>query len=169
MTKEHVMEQLGLSYVTAVSAMAGMAVEPMKQDYGIDGSIKDVQYDEIEKRYWNTGFSIDFQLKSTTKYEVKDGQIIYDLEIKNYKDLIRTDVGTDRILILYLMPQEKTLWLQIQDEETRLRKNAWWFSLRGMPDVLNKATKRIKIPEDNIFDVEAVSRMMDIIKSGKNI
>ena len=52
------------------------------------------------------------QLKATTNIVPKNGKIYYDLEVKNYNDLIRENIGTQRILILYAMPKDRDLWLE---------------------------------------------------------
>lgn len=166
MTDEHIKEELSFAYTQAISAYAGMGCEQRRRDYGIDGSIKDIKYSIVRKRFAESGYSIDFQLKSTVNAKIKNGIILYDLEVKNYKDLIDTEVGTPRILILYCLPKEKNRWVEVLNDELKLRKCAYWCSLRGWPDVTNKQRVRIKFSESQKFTSDELIRLMDLVKGG---
>ena len=166
MTEAHIKEDISMAYVKQISAYAGMSCDKVERDYGIDGCINDQEYSADRKRHWQTGFRIDFQLKATVNAKPKDGIILYDLAVKNYRDLINTSIGTSRILILYIMPKEMTEWLDFTERETCLRKRAVWCSLRGLPDTNNKKTVRIEIPEKQWLTSEEIIRMMAIVKGG---
>ena len=95
MTNESIKEQLSLAFVKAIAANAGIIMKEYKVDYGLDGGFCDVDiYEDSEghKRYYETGFGIDFQLKSTTNIRLERGFLVYDLEAKNYNDLVRNNV-----------------------------------------------------------------------------
>lgn len=166
MVETHIKEELSVSYTKAVSASAGMTCDIRQRDYGIDGSINDVVYIPSRKGYRESGFAIDFQLKSTVTAEIVNDKVVYDLEIKNYKDLIETHVGRQRILILYILPEEKEDWVDISSERTVLKKCAYWCSLRGLQDVNNHSTVRIKIPVSQLLTKDELIRIMNIIKEG---
>ena len=169
MTDEHIKEELSFAYTQAISAFAGMGCEQRRKDYGIDGSIKDIKYSTVRKRFAESGYSIDFQLKSTVNAKIKNGIILYDLEVKNYKDLIDTEVGTPRILILYCLPKEKDKWVEALNDELKLRKCAYWCSLRGLPDVNNKHRVRIKFSENQRFTSDELIRLMNLVKGGATL
>lgn len=139
MTEAHTKELISKAYVNALAARVGMTVANSSLDYGFDGTFKDIEYDAATKEYGETGFGIDFQLKATINASPKNGVIKYSLEVKNYHKLIKTRVGTPRILIVYSMPREKDMWLTVNNEETLLRRCAWWCSLKGHPEVENIA------------------------------
>ena len=166
MTDAHIKEELSFAYTQAISAYAGMGCEQRRRDYGIDGSINDIKYSKNRKRYVESGYSIDLQLKASVNAKITNGIILYDLEIKNYKDLIDTEVGSQRILILYCLPREKDEWVDMLDDELKLRKCAYWCSLTGFPDVPNKEKVRIKIPANQKLTPEELIRLMDMIKGG---
>lgn len=168
-TGEHIKENLSRAYVEAVVARAGFSYAQPQNDYGIDGSILEVVYNEKTKRYLSSGFNLDFQLKSTVRSEIKGGHIIYDLESKNYHDLIETGIGTQRILILYPMPRDENKWLESSEEGLTLRKGAWWMSLRGSPNLPNKESVRVKIPIKNFLSVEELKRIMQLVKAGETL
>lgn len=166
MTEQHIKEELSFAYTQAISAYAGMKCEQRTKDYGIDGSIHDIKYYKARKRYGESGFSIDFQLKATVNAKIVRGIIKYDLEVKNYRDLIDTEVGNPRILILYCLPREKEEWVNILNDELKLRKCAYWCSLRGYPDVANKERIRIAFPDTQRFTTDELIRLMGLVKGG---
>lgn len=166
MTEAHTKELISKAYVNALAARVGMTVANSSLDYGLDGTFKDIEYDVETKEYGETGFGIDFQLKATVNALPKKGVIKYSLEVKNYHKLIKTHVGTPRILIVYSMPRDKDMWLTVNDNETLLRKCAWWCSLQGYPEVENKERVVIKIPLTQQLTPEVLIELMQKVKEG---
>ena len=162
----HIKEELSKSYASAISAAAGINCQFYGRDYGQDGVFLDVKYYAERKSYRQTGFAIDFQLKATVNATAKNGLFLYDLEKKNYLDLIDTGVGRVRILLLYILPKDKNEWLNVTSSETVLKRCAYWCSLRGLPVVNNKEKVRIKIPASQMLTVEELKRLMENVKSG---
>ena len=93
---------------------------------------------------------VDFQLKSSTDYAVRDGEVIYDLRVEDYNRLTADD-GLPRALILYTMPSDDSLWLSQSEDELCLRKCAYWVSLMGMSRSSNVSTQRVRLPLSNVF------------------
>lgn len=169
MTEEHIKEQISVSYAKAISAYAGISFNVIEQDYGMDGSFRDVEYIEEYKRHCETGFNIDCQIKSTINAEIIDDEVVYDLEVKNYRDLIKTNVGTQRILVLYLLPRDKNEWIMFEDDSILLKKCAWWCSLKGKPNVNNKDRVRVKIPVNQRLTSNELVRLMNLVKGGAEL
>ena len=172
MTEQHIQEQLSRAFVKAIAANAGIILREYDLDYGLDGKFADVDYEEDDyghKRYSETGFGIDFQLKATTNIISKDGFLIYDLESKNYNDLVKTNIGTPRILIIYSMPENRSLWIETTENEMIMRKCAWWCSLKGQPKTKNRETQRIKIPRDNLLTTEKLVKLIHLAKDGEDL
>lgn len=170
MTEEHKKEQLSKAYAYAIAANAGVIFRDYnEQDYGLDGKFADVEYDAYRKRYIENGYGIEFQLKATTNIITKNGYICYDLEVKNYCDLIRTDVGFPRILIVYLLPKEKEDWLRIRPDYTVLKKCAWWCSLKGHPNTDNRSKIRVEIPINQYLTCDELKKLIKNIKEGVDI
>lgn len=165
-TEAHTKELISRAYVNALAARVGMTVATSSLDYGFDGTFKDIEYNEQTKEYSETGFGIDFQLKSTINAIPDKGVIKYHLEVKNYHKLIQSRVGTPRILIVYSMPREENLWLTVNEEETTFRKCAWWCSLKGYPEVENKKEIVINIPFSQQLTPEKLAEMMKRVKEG---
>lgn len=168
MTESRIKEEISISYTKVISSLAGMtcSLRDGNIDFGIDGSIYEINYNPKRRRYIDCSFGIDFQVKSTTNIIHKSGVILYDLEVKNYLDLIDVNVGRNRILILFVFPKDRSLWAEVGENETIIKKCAYWCSLRGMPEVDNKSTVRIEIPEEQLLTPEELVKMMRIARGG---
>lgn len=162
----HIKEQISLSHIKILSANAGFAFQEYNEDFGMDGSICEIKYKKERKAYRTTGFCLDFQLKATVNAIPKKGLFLYDLEVKNYIDLIEKNIGKERILILYILPRDRSQWVEIDAEKTILRKAAYWCSLKGFPEVKNKEKVRIKIPKKNLLTSEVLIELINKVKGG---
>jgi Domain of unknown function (DUF4365) len=109
------------AYVRAITGRAGLNLAIREYDYGVDGS-----FDEVvvrQNRRVESGFSLSFQLKASTQWQLDDTQVIYDLEAKTYNDLIlmlRLRAATPCILILLALPPDSEQWLICEELELRL-------------------------------------------------
>ena len=143
MSANHIQEQLSLAYVSSVIFDAGFNMSNLAvDDLGIDGTIH--SYAPGKKR-------VDFQLKSTTQYAIRNDHIVYDLRAENYNQLIEV-TDTPQILILYLMPADRGSWISHTQAEMCLRICAYWVSLRGNPPSGNSSSVRVELSTANIFD-----------------
>ena len=150
MSPNFIQEQLSWAYVRAVIFRAGYRLNlPVVDDHGIDGTVGS---------YSGGVNRVDFQLKSTTDYEIRDGFIIYDLRVQNYNQLIKED-DLPRVLILFLMPANPSQWLTQTPDELCLRKSAYWVSLMGMAPSGNRSTVRVFVPLSNMFDLNGLANM----------
>jgi len=164
-TVQHRKEALGQAYVRAVVAKAGYNFGGKSDyDYGFDGTIKEVV--TRNGRYVENGFGLNFQLKSSCDVSYRDGKIIYDLESKNYNDLTMERTTFPNILILFALPEDETVWLDLSAERLIIRNCAWWYSLEGQLPTTNLETKRIKIPEQQIFSPDELRKLMENVKGG---
>jgi len=168
MTEESRKQQYGRAYVLAVAAQAGVNHAIPDSDFGVDGEFRSVRFDSTRKRYFDESCTIDYQLKSTVNAIFEDNVLKYDLEVKNYQDLIVERI-MPMILILYVMPREETEWLQISPNETVLKRCAWWCSLQGLPDTSNTDRIRISIPIHQILTPETLRELLDKTRRGETL
>ena len=119
------------------------------------------------QRHRENGSGFDFQAKSTIDWEVRDTNIIYDLEAKSYNDLVERAGGYTYpfYLILLCLSQDDESWLRIEPDRLILQNCAYWIKLTG-PSTTNTGTKRISIPISNIFNPNAVTTLLNGIQSG---
>jgi len=164
--RNHRQEALSRAYVRAVAARAGVTCHDTVQDFGVDMLLRDVRESEIG--FSDSGPQLDIQLKSTTRAEVRDTEVAYDLEVRAY-NLLRQPVlsGGVRLLVLLLLPDDESQWLTLSEDELFLRRCAYWISLRGATATTATTTIRITIPRTNVFSPEAVRRLMDLIEQGR--
>lgn len=166
-TEQHRKEDLGQAYVRAVIAKAGFNYGKDDHDYGIDGTIKEVT--NIKGRFFPSGAGICYQLKSSCDVQFQDDVVIYDLESKNYNDLVADTLTFPIILILFVLPKSEDEWLSVTENEMIIRRCAWWYSLKGRPSTNNSATKRIQIPRNQIFSPESLIELMKKAKGGESL
>ena len=150
MSPNFIQQELSWAAVRAVIFRAGYHLNmPVVDDHGIDGTVGS----------YSGGINrVDFQLKSTTDYHIRDGFIIYDLRVEDYNRLIRED-DLPRVLILFLMPDDPDQWLNQTPEELCLRRCAYWVSLMGMAPSGNRSTVRVSVPLTNMFDLNGLADM----------
>lgn len=164
-TIQHKKEALGHAYVRAVVAKAGYNFGGRSDfDYGFDGTIKDVI--NRNGRYFESGFGLGFQLKSSCDVSYQDGMVLYDLESKNYNDLVMERTSFPNILILFVLPEDESIWLDFSPDRLIIQRCAWWCSLEGQPPTPNISSKRIKIPEQQVFSPDELQKMMENVKGG---
>lgn len=163
-TEQHQQEALSQAYVRAVIAKAGFNFGKSDYDYGIDGTITDVI--NHNGRYSETGFGISIQLKSSRKVTFENGHVVYDLESKNYNDLVEQSSTLPKILILLALPSDKDEWLKVTPDQLVMKKCAWWCSFEGQKPTKNSTTKRITIPDCQIFSPDALIDLMKKVKGG---
>jgi len=168
MTEELIKEQLSNCFINILASNKGFGLTKDDLDYGVDFCLKKyiTRIDSNgNKRSNNTGQYIDIQLKSTTErnIEITNDKLVYDLEVKNYNDLIlrsKEDSYTPLILILFILPDNKNEWVSITQDELSLKRNAFWF----YPDINdvkseNSSKKRIKIPLSNILNLDCFDKL----------
>lgn len=166
-TVQHKKESLGQAYVRAIVAKVGYNIAVSEHDYGVDGLIKDVE--KLGERFFETGVGINFQLKSSVDVTFEDDFLVYDLESKNYNDLVYQTTMLPNILILFVMPRDESQWLSFDRDQLSIRNCAWWCSFAGLEPTDNKATKRIKIPIDQVFSPDGLLDLMNKVKGGQQL
>jgi len=155
MTIEQIKEQLSNRFVGILATNKGFVIDKPELDLGVDYQLKktftykppngNTRY-SVDSRY------IDIQLKATTENTIIDEKdfIKYDLEAKSYNDLIyRQQNGiAPLILILFVLPSTQAEWVEIDDLELKLRRNAYWYIPPDSSDFTeNEYRIRITIPK----------------------
>lgn len=161
MTEEQIKELLSNTFIGILAANRGFALDKPSIDLGIDYTLKkSYHYFRPDGSIrWNFDSRyIDIQLKSTTENSIVYGEnsIKYDLEAKSYNDLIeRQNNGVaPLLLILFILPYDSSTWVEVDDSEIKLRKNAYWYSPPpGSNPTNNHHRIRIEISNQNILGI----------------
>jgi len=168
-TEEHIKEAISLRYIELIAAFNGYKTSSSFPDYGTDLDIIEVDYriENEQKRYSNTGRELKFQLKATTESSksliAEDDIIKYDLEAKSFNDLIfRRDTKNPLVLILFILPSEKSEWINVCDKELIAKKCAYWY-FPELAEIIteNTATKRISINKNNVITNETITQLFE--------
>ncbi len=166
MTQQHTEEDLSRAYVLAVSAHAGYLVHFYDgHDYGVDGSINEVT--SLNNHFHESGFSFDFQLKSSVKWKETEQSIDYDLDVDTYDYLCeRAKNSSNPIILIFLaLPESYTEWLHISDDQLIMKKACYWVKVDGIPSD-NKSSKRVYFPKKQIFNVENLQLLFQELTTG---
>jgi hypothetical protein len=167
LTDQHIAESLSRAYVRAIAGRAGLNLAIREYDYGVDGS-----FDEVavrQNRRVESGFSLSFQLKASTQWQLNDTKIVYDLEVKTYNDLIlRRSLrnATPCILILLALPSDAAQWLICEETQLRLQGTCYWEYLSGSLSE-NRQSVRIRIPRSQCLTPESLLNLVENVKTGE--
>lgn len=167
MQDSHIKEAISTSYVIAISAYAGFNFLKYEKDYGMDGCFSGIK--RRKNRIVEDGTKIDFQLKASENIEISDDSIKYNLEVKNYNDLVDEEIGTERILILYKLPKDKSKWITVENDKIIFKECAWWCCLKGKEESENSSKKTIYIPRNQVFDEKALISLMNKVRKGETL
>lgn len=148
------MEDIQVSYISALCASAGLSYDPQRHDDdGTDGIIKKRLVDQ------NGGFQdlyLRIQLKSTasrSSYSEQDAVIRYKLKAKNYNDLCGKSY-LPIILGLLIFPEDENLWVQCDPEELLIRGRLYWTELSQQQPTDNASSVTVEIPKVNVVNKE---------------
>ena len=167
MTRGHRQEALCRAYVQAIAARAGLLSSRPEPDYGIDLSLRTVGVHD--GHHSDTSFQLDLQLKSTTRANVTESDVRYDLEVDTYEYLRTPDTFCPRILVVLVLPAAEDEWLSQSHNELAIRHCAYWLSLKGYPATTATSTVRLAIPLANAFSMQAVQDLLRRIKERREL
>ena len=159
------MEKMSAAYVSALCAANGYTFSIVPSDYeGIDCIIDCPGYPSEDDDCKDYSPSLRAQLKSTysrTQYTILDnGDIRYKLKVGNYNSLVIANRSTPSILILFIMPELESAWLEHTIDYLKIRKCAYWISLKGRGHSDNTSTVTIDIPHTNALSADELKRIM---------
>ena len=151
------MEALSLAYVYAIAAKAGINVYTPQRDLGFDMLFSKVTKRENGRRTDTSSTPLPCQIKVSTLWQMREDMIIYDLEVKNYNDLVNSDIC---LLILMCLPPCSDEWLHQNEDRLQLHKCCYYWCPSDPTETTNSETKRIFIPRSQMFTVDALTRLI---------
>ena len=151
-------EALSLIYARAVAARAGYVTEVLSPDRD--------SVDLCIRAGGRIRPLLDLQLKATVNLKRPgDGFLHFPLGIKNYNDL-RIESLILRLLVVLDLPKEEQRWMTITQDELILRHRAYWLNLQGYEETANQSSVTVRIPEENLFNVESLRTLMEQSRTG---
>ena len=134
-------------------------------DYGVDLRVEGAgeRVNGEKSRIFNNGKIIDIQVKSTIESSVtfKNDRLRYNLEAKNYNDLIDRKVNSaiPLILCVVILPDERDSWLDLTEDQLILKKSAYWFIPDKIVSTSNTSSLIIDILVSNKLEVTTISQI----------
>jgi len=167
MTEEQIKEQLSNRFIGILASNVGFVIDKPDLDLGIDYQLKKTTTYLLptgKTRHTYDSRYIDLQLKATTENSILDDNhsIKYDLEAKTYNDLVERQLNgiAPLVLILFVLPHDRNLWVDIDHTEIRLRKHAYWFTPpNGALPTGNGHRIRIEIPKANMLGANCFNNL----------
>jgi len=154
-------QEFSKAYVKAVAAAAGYAT----QELSVDDDSVDLGLAARGGGGTVRSPRLDLQLKCTARHLLGEQTLAYPLPLKNYNELRPVDFLVPRILVVVVVPDDLALWIKHSEHELLLRHCGYWFSLRGMAPTDNVTTVTVNVPRTQVFDVGAVSAIMQRISN----
>jgi hypothetical protein len=164
-----IMECLSRNYLETIANRTGY-FNLQGKDFGTDLHI--CKANTIDRGHYQrqmmTGRQIHFQVKSVQEHLIRTTprHISYDLETKNYDDLIdrKNELGSyiPLVLVIFIFPTDQAQWLTLTTEELIIRKRAYWY----IPDenatyTPNKTSQVINIPSSNVIGMDFFSMIFN--------
>jgi hypothetical protein len=150
----------GETYVSAIVAAAGFNLSKPLLDRGSDDWYIEPLVREDFIPYYSR---LLVQVKCSYAHKVNEGYINYPLLLKNYNDLRLARIEP-RILVVVLVPRpngrDAKPWVEHLEDFTVFRHRAYWCSLMGAEPTANSSSVTVKVPEGNLFDIDAISFLM---------
>src|SRR5690606_35129355 len=89
--------------------------------------------------------NLELQVKAKSAVTVTNTELKFALDVKNYNDL-RLPSHIPRLLILLLLPTNKSMWVSHSETELSARSCAYWYNLVGSPPTKNSSNITVTIP-----------------------
>lgn len=163
MTEDQQKEAISREFLRVLANAHGFKVIEPPQDHGVDMIVCPVTVREEPNgrlRYLDSQYKLDFQLKATTPSGIieEDHQVKYDLEVKNYNDLIerRADPLPLHLLIVILNSSPPNC-IAIDHQQLSLLGQAYWYlPAENEQPSQNQSQIRITIPKANRVSAQFV-------------
>lgn len=151
-------ECFGDSFIMALAGVSGCAVSQRRPD---DDSIDWTLSCRLPTRP-----KIDFQVKTWVGDDGLGPNLNYPLKIKNYNDLILSNVSVPRLLLVVCIPRLFIDWTFCDSSKLELSNSSYWVSLKGQPPTTNGTTVTVHLPRTNLLTADELQILMDKVDRG---
>jgi len=150
-------EQFSLAYLHVVATAAGFKLS----DPRVDDESVDVMVGQSGGEGTVRSPLLAVQLKCTERDVLREDGVHFQLKRKNYDDLRDPDVMVPRILVVMLVPEDTSEWLNdVPEEKLCLRRCAWWMPLVGEDERLGVESPSVVLPRQNLFNPDSLRMIM---------
>jgi hypothetical protein len=155
-------EQFNVAYICAMAAQAGLNPSNLQVD---DDSI-DIQ---LSGKGYPGPFRnpmVQLQLKCTSQDVISGEFIKFVLSRKNYDDLRGADLICPRYLVVLLVPEENSSWIEHHDAFMSLHNTCYWISLKDHPKTTNRTSVTVDIPLSQRLTTASLSQFLTLASKG---
>jgi hypothetical protein len=157
-------EQFSLGFVRMVAAAAGCSVKTHETDYdGVDITV--VASTEYETWYCP---EIELQVKCTSQHRLlREDSLSWSMKRDRFLKLTNPKRYTPAFLAVLLVPAEDEPLLRLDHDGFMSASRMYWQAasqLGAIPD--GQANKTVNLPTSNLFDVEALQGIMQVVGEG---
>lgn len=150
----------GEGFVHALACAGGFTTSRMNLDH--DGV--DLQVACPGPRGTIRSPKIEFQIKSSSRTEVKGDALHHRLKAKHFNHLAGPGFQVPRFLALVIVPSDVGRYAICTEEVMRLSTAAYWLSLAEQDEVPSgpdeRKTVAVRIPRRNLLTVESLSSLL---------
>ncbi|MEM1291338.1 MAG: DUF4365 domain-containing protein [Cyanobacteria bacterium P01_H01_bin.162] len=155
------MEEISYAYIDAIAAICGYAAvvtHRFLDHAGIDVGIKvpGEMFDCLAP-------TIDAQVKCTSRDVIREGEIRYSLDSRNYNRLVHQNPTAPQILIVVLAPKSIDSWVLHGRKKDRIstiiKASAYWQSIKGRKQT-SQNSKTVKIPIQQRLTSKSLADLM---------
>lgn len=157
----HKKELFSIAFLKAISATLGFNHSEPK----VDNDSVDI---ELSAKGYNAKIrnpKIELQLKCTT-LKPKNGNLHFELPIKNYDDLRGENVVCPRYLVVVTVPESEEDWIEVNHNNLILSYSAYWISLKDAVQKNNSSKVTVQIPISNQLNKVSLKYLMDKSSEG---
>jgi len=150
--------ELSYAYLHAVASSVGAACQQTtrtRDNLGIDATLSLVH--DFGARAVFTDLGLNVQLKATTKLTATTASgTAYPLDIDEYDRLRQPTHLSPRLLVVLFLPADEREWLDVSVESLVIQRCAYWLSLQGAPESLNKTNRTVYFPPEHALTTEGL-------------
>jgi hypothetical protein len=148
-------EMFSIAYVRAVASVIGCNVGRQ----AVDEDSVDMTLSMTMKTGRIHSPKLDLQLKCTSKSSVSNGGVLFRLKEKNFDELRDSACLVPKILVVTLVPDNPSDWIEQDHDRLLMKRCSYWISLKGVPKPATSSVT-IYIPASNVFTSKALLGMM---------
>ena len=163
MTETQKKEDLSISYISSVCAVAGVDYEIVRHDGdSSDGIIKKIINLGGKRRF---KAELHVQLKCTSspsQYTDHGDTITYKLKVKNYNDLCMEGTAP-QVLGLLVIPENEQDWVEWSPDELLIRGCMYWADFSGKAESNNSSTVTVTVDKKNVINSDSLCDILEKI------
>ncbi len=168
MTEDQRKESVSREFLRILAESHGYKVTVPSSDHGVDMIVCPVTTrtePSGKVRFLDSQFKLDFQLKATTTTGVVDAgdDIKFDLEVKNYNDLIqRRNEPLPLHLVVVVLDSAPPHCVSVDEDRLTLAGKAFWYLPDPAAEVSENARQvRVTIPKANQLGTRFISERFE--------